>query len=674
MSRLSLSLLAFLLPVAGLLAQAPTKTTAIPDQTLNTGRTAATIDLKGHFDVTGFPSGPVALFETVLGNFYVELLNTAAPKHVENFTAYAAEGAYDTSFFHRASSLENEQDSLLPDIEKEARVLQGGGYRVLPTGLGDSVNVVVTPKAAVALEYKEPNVKGTLAAARGNALDSATSGWFFNLTDNTTALGQVNGTGGYTVFGRVIGTGLEVVEALGKLKRFRYSDAFLEFPLRNYQSGPVKLEHYALIRRVRVVTTYPADASTPGLLRFEAVSSAADVVRPKVIGSTLELVPGRPGTATVTVHAYDARNGVVSWDFDVTVNAPRITASPSGQAVAPGGSVTFTVAAEGAGSSPLTYQWRKNGTAIAGATQASLTLEGVTAADAGEYTVAVSQGAGTTVSRPATLVVQPPAAGGLANLSVRANSSPSIIGFATTGEARQLLFRGIGPTLQSSFGMQNVMPNPKIEVIAKNSAGQQTIIAANDTWHTAAATLTPIFNQVGAFPLGAASNDAAVVASVSGTATASLAPANSYDGIALAEIYDLAPGVNGRLTNLSSRTWVGTGDSIVIVGFVINGSQPRRVLIRAVGPTLTSAFGFYGGLEDPILEIHRVGGSNVLIAQNDDWGTEPEVAAAGAGFALPAGSADAAIVLSLPPGSYTASVRGHATMRGVALVELYDLQ
>lgn len=672
MSRLSLFLLGFILPAAGLFAQAPTQTTAIPDQTLNTGGTAATVDLKGHFGVSGFPNAPIALFETVLGDFYVELLSTAAPKHVENFTKYANEGLYDVSFFHRASSLKVDQAQQLPDIEAAARVLQGGGFRILPTGVGGSIRVPVPQKPVVELEYSQPNARGTLAAARGNTANSATSQWFFNLADNTTDLGQVNGVGGYSVFGRVIGSGLDVVDALGKLKRYRYGENFVEFPLRDYTGGPVLDENLALIDRVRVVQTYPTDATMPGLLRFEATSSDNTVVRPKVLGSTLHLVPGTPGTATITVNAYDARNTAVTWTFTATVNAPLITSAPRGRTVAPGGSVTFDVTAEGSGS--LTYQWYRNGAAITGATGASLTLSNLSVADAGEYTVAVSQGTGTTTSRPATLRVEAPLGSALANLSVRGNSSPSIIGFVVEGAARQLLFRGVGPTLQSAFGMANTMPNPKIEVIAKNASGQDTVIAMNDTWGGNAAALEPIFSQVGAFALASGSNDAAVVASIGGIATASVSPANGADGAALAEIYDLAPGQNGRLVNFSSRSWVGSGADVVVAGFIISGNEPRRVLIRAVGPTLETGFGIYGSLADPIVDIHRIGTPNVLIATNDDWSNEPEVASVSTGqFPLPEGSADAGIVLSLAPGAYTATVRGHDLQRGIALVEVYDL-
>lgn len=671
MSRLSLFLLGFLVPAAGVYAQAPTRTTEIPDQTLNTGGMAAMVDLKEHFGVTGFPNAPIALFETPLGDFYVELLNTAAPKHVENFKKYANDGLYDVSFFHRSSSLKVNETDRLPDIEADARVIQGGGFRILPTGLGGSVRVPVSQMDAVELEYSQPNARGTLAAARGSAANSATSQWFFNLTDNSTDLGQVNGTGGYSVFGRVIGNGMEVVDAIGKLKRYRYSESFNEFPLNNYTSGPVLDQNLALINRVRVVETYPTDASTPGILRFEATSSDDTVVRPKVVGSTLQLTPGKPGAATITVNAYDASRTIVSWSFAAQVNAPRITTGPRGRTVAPGGSVTFDVAAEGSGA--LAYQWYRNGAAIAGATGESLTLSNLTAADAGDYTVAVSQGAGTTVSRPASLRVEAPMGSAFANLSVRSNSSPSIIGFIVEGPARQLLFRGIGPTLASKFSFADAMPNPKIEIITKNASGEDSIIALNDTWGTDAATLNPIFSQVGAFALDEGSNDAAVVASVSGVATAHLSPANSYDGVALGEIYDLAPGQNGRLTNLSSRTWVGTEEDVVVVGFVIGGNEPRRVLIRAIGPTLGTDFDIYGSLKDPLLEIHRIGTPNVLIASNDDWWTEPEVSTVNVGqFPLPAGSADAAIVLDLPPGAYTATVRGHAIQRGIALVELYD--
>jgi hypothetical protein len=134
----------------------------------------------------------------------------------------------------------------------------------------------------------------------------------------------------------------------------------------------------------------------------------------------------------------------------------------------------------------------------------------------------------------------------------------------------------------------------------------------------------------------------------------------------------------GTLVNVSTRAYVGTGDQVLIGGFVIGGAQPKRVLIRAAGPALTP-YGVTNALTNPALDIYS--GSNV-IASNDNWGTQTngasaaDVAAAGGqvgAFTFAAGSADAALLTTLSPGAYSAIVKGVANTSGSALVEVYDV-
>jgi len=130
--------------------------------------------------------------------------------------------------------------------------------------------------------------------------------------------------------------------------------------------------------------------------------------------------------------------------------------------------------------------------------------------------------------------------------------------------------------------------------------------------------------------------------------------------------------------NVSTRIHVGTGDAVAILGFAVEGSGTRTVLIRGVGPTLGGPpFGVSDALADPVLAIHRIaGGSSTLIAVNDDWdssGTLPAVFADTGAFSLAPGSADAAIVLTLAPGLYTATLAGANGTTGNALVELYAM-
>ncbi len=134
--------------------------------------------------------------------------------------------------------------------------------------------------------------------------------------------------------------------------------------------------------------------------------------------------------------------------------------------------------------------------------------------------------------------------------------------------------------------------------------------------------------------------------------------------------------------NLSCRARVGTGADVLTAGFVIRGTSPRRLLIRGVGPTLGN-LGVTGTLADPKLEVIRQGDTTPL-ATNDNWSTPVAPATATAAdltaafgsvgaFALTAGSRDAALIVTLPPGTYTAQVSGVNNTVGIAIVEVYDL-
>jgi hypothetical protein len=159
---------------------------------------------------------------------------------------------------------------------------------------------------------------------------------------------------------------------------------------------------------------------------------------------------------------------------------------------------------------------------------------------------------------------------------------------------------------------------------------------------------------------------------VSGAGTGAAA-----EGVAIVEVYEADSGPS-TLVNLSCRARVGTGSDILIAGFVIGGTTSKRMLIRAVGPTLGN-LGVADVLMDPRLEILRQG-SDLPVAGNDKWdpGLTPVFASVGA-FALAPDSRDAALVVTLPPGNYTAQVTGMgsgtppSTAEGVALIEVYEV-
>jgi hypothetical protein len=206
------------------------------------------------------------------------------------------------------------------------------------------------------------------------------------------------------------------------------------------------------------------------------------------------------------------------------------------------------------------------------------------------------------------------------------------------------------------------------------------VVATNDDWGTATnvAQITMTAAQFGAFALTAGSRDAALISSLpTGAYTAQLTGKAATAGVALVEAYDVSTGGSvAPLVNLSARTRVGTGAEVLIAGFVIAGTEPKRLLIRGVGPTL-AAFGLTGILADPQVAVFKQGVATAL-QQNDNWSAgansaELVVTAARVGsFALPAGSRDAVLLVVLEPGAYTAQVSGVGATTGVGLLEIYD--
>ena len=359
-----------------------------------------------------------------------------------------------------------------------------------------------------------------------------------------------------------------------------------------------------------------------------------------------------------------------------------IADQPASQTIAPGSNGSLAVQATGSG--PVRYQWRRDGVAIAGATAATLPLAAASANHAGDYEVIVSDANGPVVSRMARVTVETPRPGRLVNLSVRATargpSSPLIVGAVVTGGSKPVLVRGIGPAL-AAFGVSGTVLDPRLDIHAE-VGGRDTVVASNNDWgaNNGAAALRTTFAAVGAFDLAdAASRDAALVTSIDSSRTIHISDTAERAGVALVEVYDTDPNGPARLVNLSARNFAGTGEGLLIAGFVISGNVPKRLLIRGVGPRL-AGFGVTGALTDPKVELFMTEGArSTLFAANDNWaetGAVPVRAAfsnAGA-FDLPdAASRDAAIVVTAPAGAYTAQVSGVGNATGEALIEIYEL-
>ena len=376
--------------------------------------------------------------------------------------------------------------------------------------------------------------------------------------------------------------------------------------------------------------------------------------------------------------ADDIAGGRAIYDPVTVVIAPTISVQPASQTVTAGSAVSFSVTA--AGTAPLSFQWYRNSlTAIPGATGASLTLAAVAASDAANYTVTVSNAAGSVTSTAAVLTVNPAPAGPtsrLSNLSVRTTLAAKqvlTVGFTMSGGAKSVLVRAVGPSL-AQFGIADRMADPSLTLYAN---GVRT--DANDDW-AGASTVATTAAAVGAFPLSSVNSfDAALVRSINGGNTVEVTGSPfainqaATAGTVIVEAYDAGSGTTPRLVNLSARNQVGTGGNILIAGFTLAGTGTKNLLIRAVGPGLTQ-FNVGGVLADPKLEIYTAAATPVKINENDNWSPTLASTFASAGaFALTAGSKDAALTVSLPPGGYTVQVSGADGGTGNAIVELYEL-
>jgi hypothetical protein len=321
-----------------------------------------------------------------------------------------------------------------------------------------------------------------------------------------------------------------------------------------------------------------------------------------------------------------------------------------------------------------------------GVTQASGAFSGVTSQggivssqiDPQKLTVAVSYTA-PGASAPVAFAgrnEQAPSASRFVNVSIRtkagSGSSTLITGFVIRGEApKPILIRGIGPTL-GDYGVSGALADPILSLFRG-----QSLAESNDNWGNAnsAAHVVATNHRVGAFPLKDNSRDAVVVTSLTdGAYTAHVSGNGGAEGVALIELYDADTKGNSRLVNVSARSHVGTGGDVMIVGFVIAGEGPRQVMIRAVGPTLAATYGLPGALVDPTLRLFR---GETVLEQNDDWGGSATLTAAfskaGAFQFSSPDSRDATILVTLPPGAYTAMVAGANGGTGVALLELYEM-
>jgi arylsulfate sulfotransferase len=254
------------------------------------------------------------------------------------------------------------------------------------------------------------------------------------------------------------------------------------------------------------------------------------------------------------------------------------------------------------------------------------------------------------------------------NISTRGLVAPAegalIAGFIVTGtESKTVVLRGLGPSLGEN-GLTGALADPVISLFDANGG----LVATNDDWQSG-----PDAGQIAAD--GLAPTDAAEAALratlAPGAYTAVVSGKNSAAGIGLVEVYDLSPTTDSRLANISTRGNVETDPDLLIAGFILGAVDSSTVVVRALGPSLGNA-GIDTPLQDPSFTVYDENGG--VLAANDNWQDDPSVLELEQNQIAPPDPAEAATILHLPPGAYTAVVTGADGGTGVGLVEVYNLE
>ncbi|MES2695687.1 MAG: immunoglobulin domain-containing protein [Verrucomicrobiota bacterium] len=264
----------------------------------------------------------------------------------------------------------------------------------------------------------------------------------------------------------------------------------------------------------------------------------------------------------------------------------------------------------------------------------------------------------------------------LVNISSRARvtsgDAVAIAGFVISGtESKPVLIRGVGPTLGSVFSVPGALATPRLELFRGN-----TSLAVSTSIVADRAAIDAAGNRVGAFTLGTAGTDTAIVTTLApGNYTAVVSSTGAAAGVALIEVYDLSAATPGqKLLNISTRATAGTAENVLTAGFVVPAGSAKRVLVRGVGPGL-AAFGVTGTLAQPALTLLNAAGGTVAantgVSTSQDAAVIATASTSVGAFGLATG--DSAVIVTLTPGNYTAQVAGVGGATGVALIEVYEL-
>ncbi|MBI5769738.1 MAG: hypothetical protein HZA93_18325 [Verrucomicrobia bacterium] len=351
-----------------------------------------------------------------------------------------------------------------------------------------------------------------------------------------------------------------------------------------------------------------------------------------------------------------------------------ITVAPADITVAQGATATLRV---GLGTArPATYQWTRDGVPVPGATRSELEIVAARPEAAGTYRVSIAVAGQTLVSPPAAVTVARNTTR-LVNISARTLVTPAAplsAGFVRAGgDAPQpILLRAVGQGLQI---FQSTMLRDPVLTLRDGAR-----IVAQDRGGVNEPAIVTRAQQVGAFPmdlsqgfLGGTLGSGLALNLGGGAFTFTAASGDGGSGVCLLEYYDAAPaGTALAARNLSVLAPTGLGNSLLTAGFVVAGNGPLRVLVRGLGPVLAS-FGVNNAISDPALSVYPAG-EREPFATNAGWANDATLADAArrvGAFALPAGSRDTAVLLTLDPGAYLVQLASARGATGTGMIELY---
>lgn len=400
----------------------------------------------------------------------------------------------------------------------------------------------------------------------------------------------------------------------------------------------------------------------------------------------------------------DDRSGA-TFLYGSALPVPAITRQPTNQTASASGSASLSVGINNAATAPdvsalFGYVWyfkpigASSYERLFTITSATINFGAVQLSDAGSYYVKVMTPDVTLTSNTVTLTVNPVTTTQnttLLNISTRAlagSGQNMIAGFVVTGSKNKtILVRAIGPTL-STFGVGGTLADPKLTLLSlKDSTNPATLATSLQKWDqdpTTADTLRTTMSRVGAFGLPAGSQDAVILATVPpGNYSAQATTWSNKSGVTMIEVYDADPTTDpdNRIINISTRGYVGTGDNVMISGFVVRGPGPHTYLIRLAGPTLT-AFNVTNTLFDPYLKLYS---GSTLLRDADDWDSpaslQPTLTSAfkQVGAFTFTDRKESAMLVTLQPGNYTAVANGNDNAgttdpTGNAIIEIYEVQ